>query len=94
LLRQPSGSNFTVGPVRSSPMGHADRLPIIRVSPMRENNPMQTTQLPDISVDFMTWLNAELRKQIEDDEDSQARGLVNRLKNYFGRPVEAETVEV
>jgi hypothetical protein len=54
---------------------------------------MQTTTLPDISVDFMTWLNAELRKRVEDDEDSRSRGLVNRLKNYFGRPVESETSE-
>ena len=54
---------------------------------------MQTTQLPDISVDFMTWLNTELRKRIEDDENSRTQGLVNRLKNYFGRPVETETAE-
>jgi hypothetical protein len=60
--------------------------------PMREQNPMKTTQLPDISVDFMTWLNAELRRKIEADEDSQTRGLVNRLKTYFGRPVETQTV--
>ena len=53
---------------------------------------MKTTQLPDISVDFMTWLNAELRRKIEADEDSQTRGLVNRLKTYFGRPVENDTV--
>jgi hypothetical protein len=53
---------------------------------------MKTTQLPDISVDFMTWLNAELRRKIEADEDSQTRGLVNRLKTYFGRPVETQTV--
>ena len=55
---------------------------------------MKTTQLPDISVDFMTWLNSELRKKIEADEDSQTRGLVNRLKTYFGRPVETEMVAV
>lgn len=53
---------------------------------------MQTRQLPDISVDFMTWLNAELRKRVEDDDDSRERGLVNRLKNYFGRPVPNEAV--
>jgi hypothetical protein len=53
---------------------------------------MQTTQLPDISVDFMTWLNAELRKRAESDDESRTRGLVNRLKTYFGRPVETETV--
>jgi hypothetical protein len=62
-------------------------------SPMRETKPMQTTTLPDISVDFMTWLNAELRKRIEDDENPRDRGLVNRLKNYFGRPVETQTAE-
>jgi hypothetical protein len=52
---------------------------------------MQTRPLPDISVDFMTWLNTELRKRIEADDDSETRGLVNRLKNYFGRPVAVET---
>jgi hypothetical protein len=52
---------------------------------------MQTATLPDISVDFMTWLNTELRKRIDADEDSRTQGLVNRLKNYFGRPVETET---
>ena len=54
---------------------------------------MNTTQIPDMSVAFMSWLNAELRKRIEDEENSQARGLVNRLKNYFGRPVETQTAE-
>ncbi|HEV3301627.1 MAG TPA: hypothetical protein VG055_18380 [Planctomycetaceae bacterium] len=54
---------------------------------------MQTATLPDISVDFMTWLNAELRKRVEDDENSQTRGFVNRLKTYFGRPVETEISE-
>jgi hypothetical protein len=57
---------------------------------------MQTTQLPDLSVDFMTWLNAELRKHIDgpeiDDEESRESGLVNRLKTYFGRPVTTELV--
>jgi hypothetical protein len=93
LLRQPSRSYVSVGPVRPLPKVQGDRLPMIRVSPMRENNPMQTKQLPDISVDFMTWLNAELRKRIDDDEDSRTSGLVNRLKTYFGRPVEIETAE-
>jgi hypothetical protein len=60
---------------------------------MREQKPMNTTQIPDMSVAFMSWLNAELRKRIEDEENSQARGLVNRLKNYFGRPVETQTAE-
>ncbi len=54
---------------------------------------MKTTQLPDISVDFMTWLNSELRKRIEADDDSRARGLVNRLKTYFGRPIETSTAQ-
>jgi hypothetical protein len=67
------------------------RFPITFAFPLRAQDPMQTATLPDISVDFMTWLNTELRKRIEDDENSQARGLVNRLKNYFGRPVETET---
>jgi hypothetical protein len=64
--------------------------------PLREQNPMQTTQLPDLSVDFMTWLNRELRKHIDgpetDEEESHDRGFVNRLKTYFGRPVVTETV--
>jgi hypothetical protein len=64
-----------------------------RVPPMRAENPMQTTTLPDFSVDFMTWLNTELRKRIEADDDSRSGGLVNRLKNYFGRPIETETSE-
>jgi hypothetical protein len=53
---------------------------------------MQTTQLPDISVDFMTWLNAELRKRAQDDDESSQRGLVNRVKNFFGRPVPDEAI--
>jgi hypothetical protein len=65
--------------------------PITFAFPQRAQNPMQTATLPDISVDFMTWLNTELRKRIEDDENSRTQGLVNRLKNYFGRPVETET---
>jgi hypothetical protein len=70
------------------------RFPPIFSYPRREQTPMKTTQLPDISVDFMTWLNSELRKKIESDEDSQTRSLVNRLKTYFGRPVETEMVAV
>jgi hypothetical protein len=58
---------------------------------------MQTKQLPDLSVDFMTWLNAELRKHIDgpiaDDEEPRERGFVNRLKTYFGRPVATEAVQ-
>ncbi len=55
---------------------------------------MQTTQLirSDISVDFMTWLKRRAAGKIEADEDSQTRGLVNRLKTYFGRPVENDPV--
>jgi hypothetical protein len=54
---------------------------------------MNTTQFPDMSVDFMTWLNAELRKRAEADEEAREGGFVNRLKNYFGRPAEAQTAE-
>ncbi len=47
-------------------------------------------QLPDLSVDFMTWLNTELRRHIEDPKDADTqnaskRGLVNRLKSCFTR---------
>jgi hypothetical protein len=47
-------------------------------------------QLPDLSVDFLTWINAELRRHIagpeepEEQEDEKA-GLVNRLKAYLTR---------
>jgi hypothetical protein len=77
-----------------APAAPCGRSPQFFSFPVREQNPMKTTQLPDISVDFMTWLNTELRKRIEADEDSQTRGLVNRLKTYFGRPVENPTVTV
>jgi hypothetical protein len=60
---------------------------------MREQKPMNTTQFPDMSVAFMSWLNAELRKQIEAEEAAREGGFVNRLKNYFGRPVETQTAE-
>jgi hypothetical protein len=51
------------------------------------------SQLPDLSVDFMSWLNTELRRYIEDpsEEDTQntpKRGLVNRLKSCFTRDEE------
>ena len=91
LLSLPDGPNFTVA-------CRAVRWPLrgpftsLFAFPMREQNPMQTRPLPDISVDFMTWLNTELRKRIDADDDSETRGLVNRLKNYFGRPVPVETV--
>ncbi len=51
-------------------------------------------QLPDISVAFLTWLNAELRRRIEgpvesedfeDDKAASGGGLVNRLKAYLTR---------
>jgi hypothetical protein len=49
--------------------------------------PTNTTSLPDFSVDFLSWINAELRKQIEQTEDEieQARnaGLVNKLRAYI-----------
>jgi hypothetical protein len=67
--------------------------PLTFAFPMRAQNPMQTATLPDISVDFMTWLNTELRKRIDADDDSQTSGLVNRLRNYFGRPVDNESAD-
>ncbi len=46
-------------------------------------------RLPDLSVDFMSWLNRELRRRIEgpDSEYKEGKktGLVNRLKAYFTR---------
>ena len=48
-------------------------------------------QLPDLSVDFLTWLNAELRRHIEgpvereEEEAVEKAGLVNRLKAYLTR---------
>jgi hypothetical protein len=50
-------------------------------------------QLPDLSVDFLTWINAELRRHIEgpreseegEDEKAGSGGLVNRLKAYLTR---------
>jgi len=52
--------------------------------------PTTTTQLPDMSVDFMSWLNAELRRHIEgpeesDEKETEKTGLVNRLKAYITR---------
>lgn len=52
--------------------------------------PTTTTQLPDMSIDFMSWLNAELRRHIEGPEESEEKksektGLVNRLKAYITR---------
>jgi hypothetical protein len=94
---QPSGAGQPVESSRSRRAGALRQPAIHRKSPlpMRAQNAMQTTTMPmpDISVDFMTWLNAELRKRIEADDDSHSRGLVNRLKNYFGRPVETESSE-
>jgi len=92
LLRQPARIECDRSP--SAPFaGRPAAFPPFPRFPLREQTPMQTKQIPDISVDFMTWLNAELRKRIEADEAARDRGLVNRLKNYFGRPVEAETAE-
>ncbi len=47
-----------------------------------------THTFPDLSVDFLTWINAELRKRIEEPEEfegdeSDHVGFVNRLKAYF-----------
>jgi hypothetical protein len=47
-------------------------------------------QLPDLSVDFMSWINAELRRRIEGPEPSEEQedeksGIVNRLKAYLTR---------
>jgi hypothetical protein len=61
--------------------------------PSENRNPamIQTApQLPDLSVDFLTWINAELRRQIEgpndsEEEEGEKSGFVNRLKAYLGR---------
>jgi len=66
---------------------------MVRQSPEREQEsamPTTTTQLPDMSVDFMSWLNAELRRHIEgpeesDEKETEKTGLVNRLKAYITR---------
>jgi hypothetical protein len=47
-------------------------------------------KLPDMSVDFLTWLNAELRRHIEgpqepEEREDQKAGIVNRLKAYLTR---------
>jgi len=47
-------------------------------------------QLPDLSVDFMSWLNTELRRHIEgptesEEKEDEKSGFVNRLKAYLGR---------
>ena len=54
-------------------------------------------QLPDLSVDFMSWLNTELRRHIEgpkeaETQDASKRGLVNRLKSCFTRDREMAEV--
>lgn len=47
-------------------------------------------KLPDLSVDFMSWLNAELRRRLEGGtrrrwKSGRKAGLVNRLKAYLSR---------
>jgi hypothetical protein len=47
-----------------------------------------TSRLPDLSIDFMSWINAELRKRIDEEEAAEqeeyaANGLVGRLKAYM-----------
>ena len=47
-------------------------------------------QLPDLSVDFMSWINAELRRRIEgpkpsEEQEDEKSGIVNRLKAYLIR---------
>jgi hypothetical protein len=47
-------------------------------------------QLPDLSVDFLTWLNAELRRHIDgpkepEETEDENPGFVNRLKAYLTR---------
>jgi hypothetical protein len=48
-------------------------------------------QPPDLGVDFLTWLNTELRRRIEgpnesdDNQDEEKPGLVNRLRAYLTR---------
>lgn len=62
-------------------------------TPQREQEPVMLQsppQLPDLSVDFLTWLNAELRRHIEgpkerDESEDEKRGFVNRLMAYLTR---------
>jgi len=47
-------------------------------------------QMPDMSVDFMSWLNTELRRHIEgpqedEEKEGEKAGFVNRLKSYLTR---------
>jgi hypothetical protein len=49
-------------------------------------------KLPDMSVEFLTWINTELRRRIEGPaepeesrQDEEKSGLVNRLKSYLTR---------
>jgi hypothetical protein len=52
--------------------------------------PTTTNQLPDLSIDFMSWLNTELRRHIEGPKESEKKesektGFVSRLKAYITR---------
>ncbi len=48
-------------------------------------------QRPDMSVEFLSWINAELRRHIDgpeeksDEKEDEKAGLVNRLKAYLIR---------
>ena len=47
-------------------------------------------QIPDLSVDFMSWLNAELRRHIAGGKPLRKRrgakrNLVSRLRGLFSR---------
>ncbi len=47
---------------------------------------METLQQNEIGIDFLTWINGELRKEInrQDTLDSEEQnGFVDRMKTYF-----------
>jgi hypothetical protein len=47
---------------------------------------LMTTRRPELGVEFLSWINAELRKRIEktqEVEQTRNAGLMNRLKAYI-----------
>jgi len=46
-----------------------------------------TRTATELSIDFLSWVNAELRKRIETEEvqenEREERGFVNRVKAYL-----------
>jgi hypothetical protein len=46
---------------------------------------MQPSQQTRISVEFLDWINTELRKEIErqEEKERQEQGFVDRVKTYI-----------